>query len=305
MRMKRYIFKLFTGRRKFIFIVCFALCTVIIHHHWFFIHDSLARVSGAIKKGDNVRADTLYDDGLDERILLSNKVTKNPSIILLAGQSNMEGYGEVSMLENHILSTENQIINASPIINNKRFGPEIGMLNYLEAKGIKDNIIVKFAVGATSQYAWSPYYNIDLADSTGNKNSGALFDDFRDVIKQVRQFYDTDVKALFWAQGERDAFYPHAADEYYENCKILFEEIRLLTGKKELPIYIALINPPDRYKGKITVINAQLRLAKEDENIYIIDTKALPKLADDLHYSTNGVLELGRRFGESLYPDRN
>jgi hypothetical protein len=43
-----------------------------------------------------------------------------------------------------------------------------------------------------------------------------------------------------------------------------------------------------------------MRISQELPNTYLIDTDDLEKWEDDLHYSSNGQIDLGVKFGEML-----
>ena len=68
-----------------------------------------------------------------------------------------------------------------------------------------------------------------------------------------------------------------------------------------LPIIAGLVNPPlDNYEALPIVQKVQQQIAKEDANVYLIDTEDLEKLEDNLHYNSTGQLELGKRYGVQL-----
>ena len=50
----------------------------------------------------------------------------------------------------------------------------------------------------------------------------------------------------------------------------------------------------------VAVMEAQQRAAAELPNTYMITTEGIAKRDDNLHYNTEGQIELGRRFGEKL-----
>lgn len=113
--------------------------------------------------------------------------------------------------------------------------------------------------------------------------------------------HNIKITALLWMQGERDARIPEAGVNYYQNFELLINSIRNDLQNQNIPIIFGKINPPENiYPALETVVNAQVQISKEISNTYIIDTDNIEKWDDKLHYSSNGQIELGKKFGEKL-----
>lgn len=95
-----------------------------------------------------------------------------------------------------------------------------------------------------------------------------------------------DVKAIMWHQGESDR---SKAEDYYKNFKqmILFmrQQIYSVTGKRKdrkLPFIFGTVPHASRQYNPV-VETAQLRVAKELPNVYVVDLSDAGLLADQLH----------------------
>jgi hypothetical protein len=106
---------------------------------------------------------------------------------------------------------------------------------------------------------------------------------------------DGTVKAICWMQGERDARYKVAADQYYENFCYLIDSFRHDLG--DVPFIFGRISPPrdGRFPHMDTVREAQAKAVNHAPNISMVNTDDLDT-SDTLHFSVEGVAELGRRF---------
>jgi hypothetical protein len=92
---------------------------------------------------------------------------EKPLVLLLAGQSNMVGQGQVAELSAEMKVMPEKV---SLLVNGRavtpfpqgNFGPEVGIAKAM-AKHFPGRAIVlfKFAVGGTSQLAWSPKYDAE------------------------------------------------------------------------------------------------------------------------------------------------
>ena len=61
------------------------------------------------------------------------------------------------------------------------------------------------------------------------------------------------------------------------------------------------VNPPaERYPAREIVRLAQRKAADEMPNVYLVETDDLSKWDDALHYDSEGLLALGRRFARTL-----
>lgn len=227
-------------------------------------------------------------------------------IILMGGQSNMAGHGKVAELEKWEIPANVSFFDvekspASPAPP-KNFGPEVGLWKKLsENFPDKDFIIIKYAKSGASMLDWNPDYDKEKAKITGHPNFGNMFKTFLHNIDRITKDSDSEFLALLWMQGERDARIPEAGKEYYKNFTSLIHHMRHETATEDLPVIFGLVNPdPSKYPALDEVQAAQRRVEKELKNTLLIDTFDLEKNPDNLHYSTNGQLELGEKFGEEI-----
>jgi len=228
-------------------------------------------------------------------------------VFILAGQSNMVGSGVVKELpeslrgevERVVLRRGGKWVPFRPVGN--RFGPEVTFARGLaEAYPDAKLGIIKDATGGTSLLAWAPDWSKEQAERTGNAARGPLY---KKLMQQVQPVLEEDVEiaGVLWMQGERDARFEPVAREYEENLRTLIAAFRRDTGRNELPFILGQVNPPPaRYPGQQFVREAQAQVAKKDQQAGLVSTEGLPKHKDNLHYNTEGQLELGRRFAKKF-----
>jgi len=233
---------------------------------------------------------------------------KKQYVILMGGQSNMVGSGRIADLDTVIVPDHITYFNRGMYPDfsqdSARFGPEVGLSQVLHQHFPDSNfILVKYAIGGASLLDWAPDYDSTQAVVTGNAHFGAMYDSLWKHVDQATAMTDqtTEIVALLWMQGERDARIPEAGVDYYPRFKTLIERIRQDADRPNLPIIFGLANPdPARYAAVDTVQNAQRRIASEMDQVRMVDTSDLDKWDDKVHYNSAGQLELGRRFGRAL-----
>lgn len=226
-------------------------------------------------------------------------------VILMGGQSNMVGSGELKDLTD--LSFQNVTYFDFGLTSKLtkplgRFGPEVGIAKELSQKFPNRNfILIKYAIGGASLLDWSPNYSKEKANITGNQRFGNMYKELLTLTDSITLGKDANITALVWMQGERDARVPEAGNDYYNNFELLINSIRNDLGKSNLPIIFGKINPPKEiYPALDKVVNAQILISREMPNAYIIDTENIEKSSDKIHYSSNGQIELGIRFGKKI-----
>ena len=226
-------------------------------------------------------------------------------VILMGGQSNMVGQGKQSDLEKMTFANITFFdfsLDANLTKSKDHFGPEIGLSKELSKNyPNKKFILIKYAIGGASLLDWSPNYNKGKAEITGHPEFGNMYDKLLTLTDSLTNGYNVKIKALLWMQGERDARIPEAGENYYQNFELLISSIRKDLGNQNLPVIFGKVNPPeDGYPALDAVVNAQIRISKVIPNTYIIDTDDLEKWKDNLHYSSNGQLDLGIKFGKKI-----
>ena len=238
----------------------------------------------------------------------SDKPKKNKTyhVILMGGQSNMVGQGRITELEKAKLPRQVRYFNfgrsASLVQHADTFGPEVGIAEVLSEQFPDENfLLIKYAIGGASLLDWAPDYDPHKAEITGNAHFGNMYADLLSVTDSICSGYQTKLRALLWMQGERDARIPEAGKDYQKNFEAFINAIRKDTETPGLPIIYGSVNPPQsRYAAVETVRRAQNNINRQIPGTILINTDDLEKYEDEVHYSTAGQLELGRRFGRAL-----
>jgi hypothetical protein len=239
---------------------------------------------------------------------ISNSSYTDCKIFIMAGQSNMAGYGKFADLpENLVYIPENVNIysislDGSLSLFNDQFGPEFRMAQMLgEVMTNTCLVFIKYAVGGSSMMDWDPDWTQEKADITGNSDFGPLYlkllSFVEDVLKNLKTTYT--IEAFFWMQGEADSKFEITAKNYQENFIKFIENVREDFNRYDLPVILGQINPPMLlYPYRDIVRNAQASTANLIPNVLLVYTDDLPKKNDLIHYNTDGQLRLGTRFVE-------
>ncbi len=224
---------------------------------------------------------------------------------ILAGQSNMEGAGSIADLSRsqRTLPSNVRLFQNSTRIDVgdfEWFGPEVGFAHAIAEQIPHEQImLIKCAAGGTSLYAWSPDWSPQLASITENEEWGSLYAQLMGSVDTVIGDRSVEFAGVLWMQGERDAKYPDAAQEYGRNLKHFVERLREDLDAPHLPFILAQIDwLPAGFDSCELVRKAQADAPNHIPNTVVISTEGLRKWEDHVHYSSQGQLELGRRFAE-------
>ena len=266
----------------------------------------------------------------------SEPVNNKTRVVIMAGQSNMEGWSHVKYAKDNLSEEEYGVYdvgapsvriafykssvaaNGNPFQNVKfglgvdssRFGPEVGMSRYLKenARGTKFYLI-KYAVGGTNLYRdWS-------SPSTGTTGSQykAMVEYVMSVLTYLtKQNVDFSVTDFCFMQGEADADTSMHALDYADRLRMFISDLR-----SELSEYAPSegirfidggISDSSYWPFYVTLNESKKEVAEEDPmNIYI-DTIAAkleydkePKPTADLaHYDALSMIELGKLFAKAM-----
>ena len=204
-----------------------------------------------------------------------------------------------------------------------RFGVELSMALRLQELYPGERIaLIKYSRGGTSIDSlatgvfgcWEPDYH----GTTGINQ----YDHFLFTVRSAMNTFDIDgdgkrdilvPAGIVWMQGEADAsFTEEIASRYYMNLKRLMDLIRASFRTDDLPVVIGKISDSwnDPVDGKVwnhceLVQYAQEKFARTDCNAAIVRTTRYYKYSDTWHYDSEGYLDLGLRFAESLYEISN
>ncbi len=260
---------------------------------------------------------------------------KDIKVIILLGQSNMEGHSWTNYLGRHFPATKVEYY-TSPFKteiayncdngNNDsfdefvpvqvgqgydftRFGPEIGIAEHLEKEGRSEEFkIIKFAIGGTSlEVFWrSPSSGIPGLCYVFATNYA-----HRMLTKLKRDGYNPQVSAILYMQGENDSVDGghHEYEKYLFNLvKDLRHEFKDYAPKEGIYFIDALINDAEFWIHNKVINTAKLNVAKTSPQNIIVDTLSA-KLSFDkepdfeidwAHYDSDATIKLGHLFGEAI-----
>jgi len=223
--------------------------------------------------------------------------------VILAGQSNMAGHGQLAELGDITMPAKARLFDLNPRAG--CFGPELGFAGrFLELMSLDELWLIKYAVGGSSLLAWERDWSAERAAIADDADKGALYPRLIRHVQQASGGEDVNLIACLWMQGESDSRYALAAAQYQRNLTRLIADLREDLCQPELRFVIGLVNPaPARFVHLGTVRAAQRQVAQTAPNVSLVDSDGLPKHEDDLHYDTAGQLELGRRFATQLACD--
>jgi len=201
----------------------------------------------------------------------------------------------------------------------ERFGVELSMAARLQELYPGERVaIIKYSRGGSSIDSlargrfgsWEP----DYQGSTGINQ----YDHFLLTVRTAMNTADIDgdgqndillPAGIVWMQGESDASYTEEiANGYYANLKRLMDLIRASFRSDDLPVVIGKISDSwnDDSDGKVwdhgeLVQYAQEKFARTDTNAAIVRATRYYKYSDPWHYDSEGYIDLGEKFAESLY----
>jgi len=229
------------------------------------------------------------------------KTTVASEVFILAGQSNMRGRGEVTEL----LGTKPRLIKIPENVEfywdgkicslfgrrNLRwtFGPEASFAHEI-SKAWPDTkiVLIKYAVTGSSLLRWEEkYYKILI-----------------ELVHAITKGKVVEYAGVLWMQGEADADSIEKSEQYFENLKALIERTRQDLPSSDCPFLLGWLSAFDK-PGCEIIRHAQLKAAKDIPRTFLVSTKGLSTLKDNMHYDSKGQIELGRRFAGvilSLYP---
>ena len=265
--------------------------------------------------------------------------SKDVHVVLLAGQSNMQGAGNFDELNAEEIERIEKVSNRVSLSFNggkvkplsfydnkpsekydflKRFGPEIFIgLTLAENNPNQEYLLIKRSQGGTALYgAWNPKWTAEKAKAVekDKKQNIQLYnmhiEDIRTNLKALEAQSKTyKIIGLAWMQGENDAANEVSATTYEDNLKILIKSYRDEFAVHDMPFVIGQINSrygKFRKQGPAMVRKAMEDVAASDENADVINTTTdenwsdYPKHSDNVHYNAEGQRRLGMAFGEKL-----
>ncbi len=226
-------------------------------------------------------------------------------VYLMAGQSNMEGNGQV-MPQDTIshprlitINTKGEWVKLKEPINlnfpwyakldsGHSFG--MGMLD----KVPKDVTVavISTAVGGSSVNHW--------LDDTEYRTMH-LWSNITKIIKEAKKI--GTLKGMIWHQGETDAK-PERFETYTTKLNTLFTRIRKECDNENMPIVIGELGDFGIDRPNWKAFNKILeKYSKETNNIEMIITSDLDDMGDKVHFNNVGLRKMGKRYSNLMPKD--
>ena len=244
----------------------------------------------------------------DNRTEFFPKIEQKPDVIpakenvwvfILAGQSNMAGRGKVEPVDTipdiriFTINKEGELLLAKEPLHfyePAATGLDCGLSFGKELlKHIPDSIsvlIIPTAVGGSSISQW-------INDSTFRNVT--LMTNFKEKI-EIGQKYGT-IKGILWHQGENDATTQETIEIYDKQLQKLFTLFRNAIDNSQLPIIIGELGSFSMTDDNWQAINSKIEeYIETDPNAYLIKTNDLKDKGDKVHFDSEGLREIGRRF---------
>ena len=223
-------------------------------------------------------------------------VDENFHIFLLMGQSNMEGGsstdGEMDTVKDpRILKlTDFGWVEAcDPITNNKAVavGPGLAFAKKLIAEDENIKVgLVPLAVGGSHINEWmkgGKYYNPTLNAVAVARQQGVI-------------------KGVLWHQGEHDGILSDTANIYDDNLEALVDTLRIDLGDSELPFIVGGLSfgilQNKRHAFARLVWSRLHWVGHHFHRMGYVSSENVPYLGDNLHLSSEGQREMGRRYAD-------
>ena len=270
------------------------------------------------------------------------------SVIVLAGQSNMEGnswsqyistaYGfsqdEVNRINNGFegISINYRCFwNGNPdggtssngafvpvrlgqANTTSKFGPEIGIADYLSSKGYSGKIaLIKYAVGAS---ALAPQAGEWGSPSMGISPNGKWYDNTLTLVNNGLNALKTAtgknpvIKALCWMQGEADSTNATYRENYFNNLSNFVKDLREEWKEESKEGGFTFIDAgiSQYWTNHVAINNAKYEFFKLSDNNKLIDTisEGLEYSTqpvgnvDYYHYDASSMFKLGQLFGKQI-----
>lgn len=269
---------------------------------------------------DSTPTDSATDSTADsggETATETDSATETPpveplQVYILAGQSNMDGYGYYTGLAPSQLVADPRVplywsgwgefrdLQAASYGGSVYVGPEVTFGRALADADVPV-VLVKHAVGGTDLAAyWYPGSTPDAPDA------GLGFSVLVDTMEAAALELDAagepwEWAGFLWMQGESDALDARMARAYEENLVGLISAVRTVADTPDLPALIGLIARESIWTYADTVRAAQQAVADADAAVVTVETDDLPRNTLDLaHYDGPSMRVMGQRFARAV-----
>ena len=267
---------------------------------------------------------------------LGHAADKPIKTFILAGQSNMVGWGDSTKLPYDLRKGNDRVLmfedgKWQPLrphepanqgqrrvgLNELHFGPEIAFGHEMAKAWPGETIgTIKFSIGGTSVLAWKPDWKKEDADRVGQGRHGSLYKKLTEKMEAASKSRDIEIVGFLWLQGGGDTKNADVAREYLDNLKSLVAAIRKDTDVADLPFIFGSARqagipddltgfqepselPPGR-PGAWLVLKAQFDAQKEIPHSKMVILRDIEKHPRNVHYNTAGQLKVGKMFAEAF-----
>lgn len=250
-------------------------------------------------------------------------------VYIIAGQSNAIGQGRVSNLApEHLSQVEpdpsadysfstaarrtilrggvaayntGSLVELGPV--GGRFGVEIGLLDGLQAAGVHDPFVIKFAAGGA---------RLATDFLPGSANRELFYDQMISFIKSEMSAFEAstgeraELAGLFWLQGESDATLGGTfTTSYQSNFSNLISSIRSDLSSPDLDVIFVPLDESGgvvngtaeqnaEYQANTVSINNGIEaLSLTDDNLFVADSTTRLSRFDHVHFDEQALLDLG------------
>jgi Ca2+-binding EF-hand superfamily protein len=261
--------------------------------------------------------------------------TQKMKVFILAGQSNMVGWGDNLKLPDALRVGNDRVLMFEhgkwqklrpfkPATKNQErfgmtqfsYGPEIAFANEMAKAWPRETIgIVKLAVGGTSILTWKPNWSREDANRVGQGRVGSLYKRLMAKVKQAEKSRDIEFAGLLWLQGGGDMKNVAVAKEYLDNLKSFVGAVRTDLDVADLPFFCGSIRRtedpadlsdlvpsriPGPYPAVEWVLKAQWDVHKELSHAGTVILRDIETHPMNVHYNTVGQLQVGKLFAAAV-----
>ncbi len=233
------------------------------------------------------------------------ETSKPQQVWLLAGQSNMIGYGtSTAALPPELRRPQTNVkaftnvgtgwIDLAPGLgpNNAMFGPELTFGRDMAAASPEIDILL-----IKARFGLGDLYNDWRSSNTGRGPAGKHYARFISLQKAAMALKpDAKITGIIWMQGEADAYDDlNEATSYENNLKLFIKNLRTDLKSPHMRFVIGQINESEQWVHGEIVRRAQAEVVRTIPNCVLVTTKDLP-LCDGMHFTSQGSMRLGSRF---------
>jgi Ca2+-binding EF-hand superfamily protein len=261
--------------------------------------------------------------------------SKKLKVFILAGQSNMIGWGDSLKLPDDLKGGNDRVLmfedgkwqplkpfqkamksQESFAMTELSFGPEIAFGNEMAKAWPNETIgIVKLAFGGTSILTWKPDWSREDADRVGQGQRGSLYKKLMAKVDQARKAREIEIVGFLWLHGGRDMKHVAVAKEYLGHLKSLVAAVRKDTEVPNMPFLcgssrrtqdpddISDVEPQTisgPYPAVEYVLKAQWDAQTEIPHARTVILRDIEVHPQNVHYNAAGQLKVGKLFAQAF-----